>query len=62
MKTKRKIEEKNIRKITKVAGGSSYGITLPVDVVRRWGWKERQKVVLDIDEKKKIIKIRDWKK
>lgn len=62
MKTRRKIEEKNIRKISKTGGGTSYCITLPIDVIRRWGWREHQKVVLDIDDKKKIIKIRDWKK
>ena len=60
MKTRRIGEEKNIRKITKVAGGSSYAITLPIEVIRRWGWKERQKVQLAIDEKKKVIKIKDW--
>jgi len=57
---RRKLENRNIRKITKVAGGSSYGVTLPRDVIRRWRWKERQKVVLEIDEKKKTIKIKDW--
>ena len=62
MKTRRKLEERNIRKITKTAGGSSYSITLPIDVVRRWKWKERQKIVLEIDDKKKIIKIKDWRK
>ena len=62
MKTRRIASENNIRKITKTAGGSSYSITLPIDVVRRWGWKERQKVELEIDEKNKVIKIRDWKK
>jgi len=62
MKTRRIIGENNIRKITKTAGGSSYSITLPIDVIRRWGWKERQKVQLEIDEKRKIIKIKDWKK
>jgi len=62
MKTRRKLENKNIRKITKIAGGTSYAITLPIDAVRRWGWKERQKVVLELDEKNKTIKIKDWKK
>ena len=62
MKTRRISSENNIRKITKTAGGSSYSITLPIDVIRRWGWKEKQKVELEIDEKNKVIKIRDWKK
>jgi len=62
MKTSKKFSEVNIRKITKIAGGSSYAITLPIDVVRRWRWKEKQKVELEIDEKNKTIKIKDWKK
>ncbi len=62
MKTRRISSENNIRKITKTAGGSSYSITLPIDVIRRWGWKERQKVELEIDEENKVIKIRDWEK
>ncbi len=61
MKTRRKLEERNIRKITKISGGSSYAITLPIDVIRRWRWKEKQKVELNIDEKKKEITIKDWK-
>ena len=57
----KKSEEKNIRKLTKV-GKTSYAVTLPIDLVRAWRWKEKQKVVLEIDNKKRIIKIRDWKK
>jgi antitoxin component of MazEF toxin-antitoxin module len=52
---------KIIRKITKV-GGHSYAVTLPMEVVKSWKWQERQKVVLEIDNKKKAIKIKDWKK
>ncbi len=59
MKTRRKLEKRNIRKITKGAGGSSYYVTLPIDL---WRWKERQKVVLEVNEKDKTITIKDWKK
>ena len=51
--------DKIIRKITKV-GGHSYAVILPMEVVKKWGWQERQKVVLDVDAKKKVIKIKDW--
>lgn len=56
----RKREDRNIRKITKI-GGSSYGITIPIEVIREFGWREHQKVILKIDPKKKSIVIRDWK-
>jgi hypothetical protein len=59
--SRRKIKEKNIRKITKV-GGASYAVTLPVDIIRRWRWKEKQKVVLKINKRSKTITIKDWKK
>ena len=57
---RRKIHNRNIRKITKLAGGSSYGITLPIEMVRELEWKERQKVVLNLKNNK--ITIEDWKK
>jgi antitoxin component of MazEF toxin-antitoxin module len=55
----RKQEEKNVRKITKV-GKTSFAVTLPIELVRELGWREKQKVVV-----KKIkggVVIRDWKK
>jgi len=57
---RRKIKEKNIRKITKV-GKKSYAVTLPIDIIRKWCWREKQKVELKINEKKKTITISDWK-
>lgn len=54
----RKLEDKNIRKLTKV-GERSIAVTLPIELVRELGWRERQKVVV-----KKVngsIVIRDWK-
>ena len=59
-KTRRKLEERNIRKLTKLAGGSSYGITLPIEFVRERGWKERQKLV--VREWGDKLLIEDWKK
>jgi len=51
--------EKNIRKITKI-GKRSYGIIIPIDMVRGLKWKERQKVVVRLRGRK--ITIEDWKK
>ncbi len=60
MKTRRRLENRNIRKITKMAGGASYGLTLPIEFVRKLGWRERQKVVVSL--RGKVISIKDWKK
>ena len=59
---RRKLEERNVRSLFKLAGGKSYAITLPIEVVRSWGWQDRQKLKLTIDEKKKRIVVEDWKK
>ncbi len=55
----RKTGQTNIRKITKV-GKASLGITLPIDLIRKFGWRDRQKVV--VVAKGKTLVIKDWKK
>ncbi len=55
--TRRKLEENNIRSLTKT-GGRSYALTIPVEFIRKLKWKEKQKleVKLYLDR----IIIRDW--
>lgn len=56
---KETITDRNIRKLTKL-GGKSIGLTLPIEIVRELGWKEKQKVVV-----KRVhggVMIKDWKK
>jgi len=55
--TRRKIGEDNIRKITKV-GGSSYAVTVPLEIIKEFGWKEKQKVV--VQKRGNEIVIKDW--
>ncbi|MFH1946588.1 MAG: AbrB/MazE/SpoVT family DNA-binding domain-containing protein [Candidatus Magasanikbacteria bacterium] len=55
----RKSSEQNIRKLTKV-GGASYAVTIPIEIIKDFGWKERQKLVVRKSGKKIIIE--DWKK
>lgn len=47
-----------VRKLSKVAGGASYSITLPIEFVRELGWKERQK--LEVTLKGDTIIVNDW--
>jgi bifunctional DNA-binding transcriptional regulator/antitoxin component of YhaV-PrlF toxin-antitoxin module len=61
MPRKRSIEI-NIRKLTKVGAGRSYSITLPIRTIREFRWRERQRLLLEIDKRKKTILIKDWKK
>jgi len=55
---RRKLNERNIRKITKMGGGKSFGITLPIEMIRKLKWRERQKVVVKLRGKK--ITVEDW--
>ena len=56
---RRKLKDKNIRKLTKV-GKLSMAVTLPIEIVRELKWRERQKLVVKKVGKKVIIT--DWKK
>jgi len=56
---RRKLEDKNIRKLTK-SGGKSISVTLPIEIVRKLKWKSKQKVV--VEKKGKTVVIKDWKK
>ena len=48
----------NIRKLNKT-GGSSYSLVLPKEMVKKLGWRERQK--LQLEKKGKSIIIKDAK-
>lgn len=51
-------DEKNVRKLTKL-GGKSIGLTLPIDMVRELGWREKQKVT--VKRVRGGVLIKDWK-
>ena len=59
---RRELEKHHVRALTKIAGGASYSATLPIDAVRRFKWKDRQKLLVEVDEKRERIIIRAWKK
>ncbi|QSH39369.1 AbrB/MazE/SpoVT family DNA-binding domain-containing protein [Candidatus Kaiserbacteria bacterium] len=56
---RRKLEDKNIRKLSK-SGGKSIAVTLPIEIVRELKWKSKQKVV--VTRKGSTVIIKDWKK
>lgn len=57
---RRKIEEQTVRKLSKVGGGKSFCLTIPIDMVRRLGWRERQKVEVRLKAGKIILN--DWRR
>ena len=56
---RRKLRNKNVRKLARM-GGSSIGLTLPIEILRQLKWREKQKVV--VKKRGKGILISDWKK
>lgn len=55
----RKTEKRNIRSLTKVAG-KSFGITFPIDLIRKLDWRAKQKLTVTPKGKKLVVK--DWEK
>jgi hypothetical protein len=55
----RKMEDKNIRKLIKV-GKQSIAVTIPIEIFRALGWREKQRVV--VKRIKGGIEVRDWRK
>lgn len=57
---RRKLEDKNIRKLGRMGSGKSAFVTLPIDWIRDLGWKSKQK--LKLSKKGSKIIIEDWEK
>lgn len=55
---RRKLKNKHIRSLLKLAGGTSYGISLPKEEIIELGWRAKQKLV--VTRYGKGILIRDW--
>lgn len=56
---KKSVGDKSTRKLTKL-GKKSIGLTLPIELVRELGWRERQKVT--VKRVRRGVLIQDWKK
>ncbi len=57
--TRRKLDEENVRKLTRV-GETSLAVTIPKEIVQKLNLRERQKVVIKLRGKEILIK--DWEK
>ncbi|MEK7521483.1 MAG: AbrB/MazE/SpoVT family DNA-binding domain-containing protein [Patescibacteria group bacterium] len=52
--------QRSVRSLNKTGGGKSFSLTLPLELIKKLGWKEKQKVT--VKPKGKSLIIRDWKK
>jgi antitoxin component of MazEF toxin-antitoxin module len=57
---RRKLKDRNIRKLNRTGRGKSIMVTLPIEFIRELKWRDKQKVVVTKHGDKLIIE--DWKK
>jgi hypothetical protein len=62
MAGRRKAGEENVRSLIRTSGGRSYAVTLPIEIVRLFGWEKRQKLEFSFDLSRKRVIISDWPK
>jgi hypothetical protein len=55
---RRKLGDRNIRRLIKIGGRGSVGITIPIEIMRGLKWRATQKVV--VTRRGKEIRIKDW--
>jgi hypothetical protein len=48
-----------VRKLTRMGRGRSFGITLPIAMIRQLRWRERQKLTVRLANQKIIVE--DWR-
>lgn len=51
--------QKHIRKLQRL-GAYSYAVVIPKEIIDRFGWRERQKLLLSFDGKKPELTLKDW--
>ena len=51
-----------VRSLIRTSGGSSYAITLPIEIIRQFRWAKKQKLQLVIAPRRKTILLKDWKR
>ena len=55
---RKKLEQRNVRKLTRTGGGKSITLTIPIELARELKWRSKQKVV--VTKKGKGIFVTDW--
>lgn len=53
-------EQKSVHKLKK-ASAYSFSVTIPKEIVEKYKWKEKQKLVLK-DKGRGVVEIHDWRK
>ena len=56
--SRRRLNQKEIRKITK--NGNSYSVSIPIEILKELKWREKQRVI--VKKRGKSLIISDWTK
>ncbi|MFW6210088.1 MAG: AbrB/MazE/SpoVT family DNA-binding domain-containing protein [Patescibacteria group bacterium] len=56
---RRKLEDREVRKLFRVGRGHTMAVTLPIELVRELRWREKQKVT--VTKRGDTLIIKDWK-
>ena len=54
-----RLRSDSIRKLTRI-GKMSYGVIIPIDIIRKFNWRERQRLEV-LERPGKTLLIRDFK-
>lgn len=57
---RRSLAQRNIRSLTKTSGGKSYSVIIPLEFIKKLGWRSKQKLVVSLYRGR--ITIKDWEK
>ncbi len=57
---RRSLAQRNIRSLTKTSGGKSYSVIIPIEFIKKLGWRSKQK--LEVSLYRGRITIKDWEK
>jgi len=52
--------KKFVRKLQKM-GTHSYSLIIPKELVKKFGWRERQKLEISFGGRKHTFEVKDWK-
>lgn len=59
---RRSVDESQIRSLTRIAGGKSFAITIPMEYIKVLEWEPRQRLIVKLEEGKLIVSEFEEKK
>ena len=54
-------QQKFVRKLQRTST-HSYNLNIPKEVIEQFGWREKQKIEISVEDDKAQLKVKDWEK